>query len=174
MHSQRTLSQWIAAGAVVPVVLFTFGHVHGQSQPQGNTGAEAVFQGRPAMSGAQGGTGAMAGPPQGGVAPQSPAQPGGGLVLQAPAAIRDRDQSVPRQADQSVPRQGEQSVPRDPGVDTPNNKGDVAPRRDRDSGDVIKRDRENTGSTESTGKKVKKSAKRTYERSKHGGVPGIE
>src|SRR3954468_21087273 len=165
---QRSLSQWIAVAAVVPVVVFTFGHVYGQQQNQGSTGPEAVFAGRAAMAGAQAGTGAMAGPPQGGIGPQSADQPGGGLVLQAPSAIRNGNQApaAMRSGDQALPRQGEQVTPRDPGVGTPS-KGELAPRKDRDtSGDLIERDRESAGTTESTGRKVKKSAKRTYERSK--------
>ena len=171
MQSQRTLSQWIAIAAVVPVVVFTFGHVHGQAQNQGSTGAQATFQGRPAMAGAQAGTGAMAGPPQGGVAPQSTDQPGGGLVLRAPESIRNRD-VTPKQPDQDMPRQGEQAVPRDPGVDVPKD-GELSPRRDRDDGEVIKRDRDSAGTDQSTGKKVRKSARRTLEHSRRG-VPSVQ
>jgi hypothetical protein len=151
---QNTLSQWIAAAAVLPVTLCMIGHVYGQT---GSTGSEAVFQGRPAMAGAQGGTGAMAGPPQGGVGPQSVDQAGGGLVLRPPG-----------QNGTDAP------VPRDPGVGTPGNSGsDVTPKRDRDSdGAVQKRGRESSG-TESTTKKATRGAKRSYERSKHG-VSGVD
>ena len=171
MQSQRTLSQWIAVAAVVPVAVFAFGHVHGQAQNQGGTGAQATFQGRPAMAGAQGGTGAMAGPPQGGIARQATDQPGGGVVLRAPQDIRDRG-VPPKEPDQPVPRKGEEAVPRDPGVDAPKD-GELAPRRDRDSGEVIKRDRDSAATDESTGKKVRKSARRTLEHSRRG-VPSVE
>jgi hypothetical protein len=151
---QKTVSQWIAVATVLPVMVCMFGHVYGQG-----TGSEQVFQGRPAMSGAQGGTGAMAGPPQGGVAPQSVDQAGGGAVLRKPG----QDGS-------------EAPVPRDPGVGTPpTNNGDLKPQRDRDSGDVIKREREsgNSSGTQSTGQKAKRGVKRSYERSKHG-VSGVD
>ena len=148
---QKTLSQWIAAAAVLPVTLCMFGHVYGQG-----TGSDQVFQGRPAMAGAQGGTGAMAGPPQGGVSPQSVDQAAGGLVLRAPGKNTT-----------------DAPVPRDPGVGTPpGNTGDLKPQRDRDvDGGVVKRERDATGN--STGKKAKRAAKRTYERAKHG-VSGVD
>lgn len=151
---QNTLSNWIAAAAVLPVTLFMVGHVHGQG-----TGSEAVFQGRPAMAGAQAGTGAMAGPPQGGVAPQSVDQPGGGVQLRKPSGL-DRPAR-------------DEVVPRDPGVGTPGNAaGELKPKRDRDPGEVVKRDRDATG--DSTAKKAKRGVKRSYERARHGGVTGVE
>jgi hypothetical protein len=152
---QKTVSNWIAAAAVLPITLLMVGHVHGQG-----TGSEAVFQGRPAMAGAQGGTGAMAGPPQGGIAPQSVDQPGGGVQLRKPSGLDN-------------PTGGDQAVPRDPGMGTPGNTtGDLKPKKDRDAGDVVKRDRDATG--DSTAKKAKRSVKRSYERARHGGVGGVD
>ena len=146
---QTTLSHWIAAAAVLPVTLCMIGHVYGQ------TGSEAAFQGRPAMAGAQAGTGAMAGPPQGGVGPQSVDQPGGGLVLRKPGT--------------------DAPVPRDPGVGTPGDTGTgtgLAPKKDRDPGGVIKRERGTTG-TDSTTQKAKRGVKRSYERARRG-VSGVD
>ncbi|MGZ5847707.1 MAG: hypothetical protein ACXWJJ_09555 [Ramlibacter sp.] len=153
MLQQKTLSQWIAVAAVLPVTLFTFGHVHGQA-----TGSEAVFQGRPAIGGAQGGTGAMAGPAQGGVAPQSVDQSGGGIVLRRPGGATGTDTMVPR----------------DPGV-TPPEKGavDLKPQRDRDSGEVIKRERDSSATGDKTSSKVKRAARRSYDRVRHG-VSGVD
>lgn len=151
---QKTLSQWIAAATVLPVTVCMFGHVYGQG-----TGSEQVFQGRPAMAGAQAGTGAMAGPPQGGVGPQSVDQAGGGLVLRAPGQNGSGTDAP---------------VPRDPGVGAPGNTGDLKPRRDRDPGtDVIKRERDATGTGDSTTKKAKRGAKRSLERAKRG-VSGVD
>ena len=155
---QRTVSNWIAVAAVLPITLCMVGHVQGQV----STGSEAVFQGRPAMAGAQGGTGAMAGPPQGGVSPQSVDQPGGGVQLRKPTDLERPS--------------GEPSVPRDPGVGTPDNSGSggvLAPKRDRDPGEVVKKDRDATGTGESTTKKAKRGLKRSYERARHG-VPGVD
>lgn len=152
---QKTLSNWIAAAAVLPVTFFMVGHVHGQGT---TTGSEAVFQGRPAMAGAQAGTGAMAGPPQGGLAPQSVDQPGGGVQLRKPGGL---DQPA-----------RDEVVPRDPGLGAPGNAtGELKPKRDRDPGEVVRRDRDATG--DSTAKKVKRGVKRTYERARHG-VPGVD
>lgn len=152
---QKTVSNWIAVAAVLPITLCMVGHVYGQG-----TGSEAVFQGRPAMAGAQGGTGAMSGLPQGGVGPQSVDQPGGGVPLRKPSDL-DR------------PGGGEQSVPRDPGVGTPDNSGGLAPKRDRDSGDLVKKDRDAAGTGESTTHKAKRGLKRSYERARHG-VPSVD
>ena len=149
---QRTVSSWIAVAAVLPITLCMVGHVRGQV----STGSEAVFQGRPAMAGAQGGTGAMSGLPQGGVAPQSVDQPGGGVQLRKPSGLEQP--------------QGDQAVPRDPGVGTPGS-GELKPKRDRDPGEVVKRDRDATG--DSTAKKAKRGLKRSYERARHG-VPGVD
>lgn len=153
---QKTVSNWIAVAAVLPITLCMVGHVHGQG-----TGSEAVFQGRPAMAGAQAGTGAMAGPPQGGVAPQSVDQPGGGAPLRKPGGLEQ-------------PSGGEQSVPKDPGVSTPDNSaGGLTPKRDRDPGQVVKKDRDATGTANSTTKKAKRGIKRSYERARHG-LSGID
>ena len=150
---QKTLSNWIAAATVLPVALCMVGHVHGQG-----TGSEAVFQGRPAMAGAQGGTGAMAGPPQGGVAPQSVDQPGGGVPLRAPGGPSSTDQAVPR----------------DPGVTPAPGGGDLKPKRDRDATDgVVKRERDATGSENSTARKAKRATKRSYERARRG-LSGVD
>lgn len=153
---QKTVSNWIAVAAVLPITLCMVGHVDGQG-----TGSEAVFQGRPAMAGAQGGTGAMSGLPQGGVGPQSVDQPGGGVQLRKPSGL---DQVTG----------GDQPVPRDPGVATPDN-GNVglAPKRDRDAGEVVKKDRDAAGTGESTTHKAKRGLKRSYERARRG-VSGID
>jgi hypothetical protein len=50
---------------VLAALLLTLSEAHGQS-----TGAAAVFEGRPAIAGAQGGLGAQAGVPQGGIGVQ--------------------------------------------------------------------------------------------------------
>jgi len=54
-------THWIAVAIAASMALLAF-EAAGQS-----TGAQAVFEGRPAMAGAQAGLGAMAGPPQGGI-----------------------------------------------------------------------------------------------------------
>jgi hypothetical protein len=156
---QPTAWFWVVAAAIVAVALFTVGNVHGQT-----SGSAAAFEGRPAMAGAQGGTGAMAGPPQGGLAPQSPSDPGGGI-----AAPRNN----PAANGPTVPRDTG-PIPRDPGLDrSVGGSGEVRPQRDRD--DVIKRDRDDNGVQQQgrTTSKAKRAGKRTVERARHG-VSGVD
>ena len=68
MKIQHSPHHWIAVALVLAVLLLTLSEAHGQS-----AGAAATFEGRPAMAGAQAGQGAMAGPPQGGIAVESSA-----------------------------------------------------------------------------------------------------
>jgi hypothetical protein len=56
---------WISVALVLIALLLMLEEAHGQS-----TGSAAMFEGRPAMAGAQGGLGAQAGPPQGGIGVQ--------------------------------------------------------------------------------------------------------
>lgn len=64
--------------------------------------AGAVFQGRPAMAGAQAGLGAMAGPPQGGIGLQG--SDGAGLNLRKPRVIEEQTNPLPPVACADVPR----------------------------------------------------------------------
>jgi hypothetical protein len=84
-------THWVAVALATGLALLTLTDVHGQS-----TGAQAVFEGRPAMSGAQAGLGAMAGPPQGGIGLQG--AEGTGLNLRRPRIVdepRDMPQGTP-------------------------------------------------------------------------------
>lgn len=60
-------SHWLAVALVLAALMLALNEAHGQG-----AGAAAVFEGRPAMAGAQAGLGAQAGPPQGGVGVQGP------------------------------------------------------------------------------------------------------
>jgi hypothetical protein len=156
---QPTAWFWIVAAAVVAVALFTVGQAYGQS-----AGAATTFEGRPAMAGAQAGTGAMAGPPQGGLGPQSAEDPGAGI-----GARRDSGVTGP-------------AIPRDPGLGRGSGDGELRPQRDRGGdvaprgeGDVIKRDRDDHGlqqQGESAGK-AKRAGKRSIERARRG-VSGVD
>jgi hypothetical protein len=63
MKIRHSPHHWIAVALVLAVLLLTLSEAHGQS-----SGAAATFEGRAAVAGAQAGQGAMAGPPQGGIA----------------------------------------------------------------------------------------------------------
>lgn len=65
MKMHHSPGHWIAVALVLAFTLLTLSNLYGQ-----RTDAAATFQGRPAMAGAQGGVGAGAGPPQGGLGPQ--------------------------------------------------------------------------------------------------------
>lgn len=74
-------SHWIAVALVAGLGLLAF-EVAGQ-----DTTSTGMFQGRPALAGAQGGLGAQAGPPQGGIGLQG--SEGAQLTLRPPRAIRE-------------------------------------------------------------------------------------
>lgn len=128
---------WLAVALVVAVALFTVSHAWG-----GSTGSAAVFEGRPAMSGAQAGQGAMAGPPQGGISPQG--TDSGGVNLRPPSGLNAAAGTPP---------------PRDPGMTqvTPSS-ARSAVQRDRDDGAVSKQGRASG--------KVKRATKRVVRKEK--------
>jgi hypothetical protein len=125
---------WIAVAVAVAVLMLTFNVAHGQS-----TGAAAVFEGRPAMSGAQGGLGAQAGPPQGGIGLQG-SDTRAGIPGTAPATA-------------PAPNAGNVALP----APTDTAAKDIKPGRDQS----IAKDQRSV-------KKAKRAAKRTITRSRHG------
>jgi hypothetical protein len=82
MKTQHMPHHWILVALVLLACLLVVSELHGQS----SVGSDPNFQGRPAMAGAQGGLGAMAGPPQGGIGVQGTA--GIGPTVR-PAIIRN-------------------------------------------------------------------------------------
>ena len=89
-------SHWVAVALVLAALLLALNEAHGQS-----AGAGAVFEGRPAMAGAQGGLGAQAGPPQGGVGVQGPEAAQRNLHLRRPSGLGQLP-PVPGKADDEV------------------------------------------------------------------------
>lgn len=75
-------SHWVAVALVLAALMLALNEAHGQS-----AGAAAVFEGRPAMAGAQAGLGAQAGPPQGGVGVQGPEAAQRNLRLRRPSGL---------------------------------------------------------------------------------------
>lgn len=98
-HSRR---HWLIAAVVAALALLTLSEAWGQS-----TGAQAQFEGRPAMAGAQAGTGAAAGPPQGGVGVQESADTPGVVRIEPKPVPRERE--VPRD-ELRPPRQDRDSI----------------------------------------------------------------
>jgi hypothetical protein len=120
---------------------------HGQS-----TGAQAAFDGRPAMAGAQGGLGAQAGPPQGGIGVQGSEAAERGLHLRKPAGLEDRPQ-VTSELDDLRNAHKDAAVPRK----------DVAVKPGRD--------RSVAQDQRAIAPKVKRAARRTITRARHGVSP---
>lgn len=126
---------WLAVAVVAVVALFTFGPARGQGATAG-----ATFEGRPALAGAQGGLGAQAGMPQGGVGVQGNQAAQRQLNLRPPGGV----ESAPSPASRTSP------IPR-------RSDATLVPPKD----DVAREVRSPT-------RKVKKAAKRTLERSRTG------
>ena len=89
-------SHWVAVALVLAALLLALNEAHGQS-----AGAAAVFEGRPAMAGAQAGHGAQAGPPQGGVGVQGTQAAQRNLHLRPPSGLGGLPR-VPGKADDEV------------------------------------------------------------------------
>ena len=100
MKHQHRPTHWVAVAAIAALALLTFEAAGQNVQP--NTNALAVFEGRPAMAGAQAGLGAMAGPPQGGIGLQG--SDGAGLNLRAPHVIEQQMNRLPPVACADIPR----------------------------------------------------------------------
>lgn len=91
-HYPHHPSHWIAVAVVLGITLLTL-EAAGQTTATPSTNAQAVFEGRPTMAGAQAGLGAQAGPPQGGLGLQG--SDGAGLNLRKPQVIREQMAQAP-------------------------------------------------------------------------------
>jgi hypothetical protein len=95
-------THWLAVAIVIGVGLIAF-EAFGQQAPYGiSENASAVFQGRPAMAGAQAGLGAMAGLPQGGIGLQG--SDGAEINLRRPRVVDQQTNPLPAVACNDVPR----------------------------------------------------------------------
>ena len=104
MRYRHHPSHWIAVAVVLGLGLVAL-EVAGQqivNEVNISPNASAVYQGRPAMAGAQAGLGAMAGPPQGGIGLQG--SDGAGLNLRAPRIIEEQRSPLPPVACADLPR----------------------------------------------------------------------
>jgi hypothetical protein len=153
MKIHRTPYHWISVALILAALLFTLSEAHGQS-----TGSSASFEGRPAMAGAQGGLGAQAGPPQGGIGVQGSDA--------AQRTVTPRRQATP----QDLPQGTRGAVA---GIDVRTAKAeaaaahpDVRPPRDRNVKPA--RDRGIAKDQRGTTKKVTRTAKRALNRNRQG------
>ena len=84
MKMHHTRYYWILVALALVAFLLILPEAHGQS-----SGAAAVFEGRPALAGAQAGQGAQAGPPQGGIGVQISETSQPGVRLRRPSGVED-------------------------------------------------------------------------------------
>jgi hypothetical protein len=140
MKVHHSPHHWIPVALVLAALLLTVSLAHGQS-----AGAAAAFEGRPAMAGAQGGLGAQAGPPQGGIGVQG---------TDAAQRSVSRGQGMPL----DVPKGAGAPSGMDMAAAGTAARDEVKPVRDQG---VAKEQR-------STVKKAKRATKRTITRSRHG------
>jgi hypothetical protein len=147
MRMHHTPYHWILVGLIVVAFLLTLSHAYGQS-----TGAAAVFEGRPSMAGAQGGQGAQAGPPQGGIGVQGSQSAERSLRLHKPSGLED------------MPQGTRDDSPNVKSAATPVPATDVASRQEVLPG----RDHSLAKDQRSAVTKTKRAAKRTISRARHG------
>lgn len=140
MKVQHTSSHWVLVALILAALLFVLRDAHGQS------GSNALFEGRPAMAGAQGGLGAQAGMPQGGIGVQGTDAAQRSLRLGKPTGL-DEMRQAKRDGMDPV-----EAVDKDISL-----RKDMKPARDTS----VAKDRTTT-------RKVAKAAKRTLRQARHG------
>jgi hypothetical protein len=152
MKMQHPPYHWIMVALVLVALLLTLSEAHGQS-----AGAAATFQGRPALSGAQAGEGALAGPPQGGIGVQGSDLAERGLHLRKPSGVEEMPQG---KGDENA------GVAAAANTDAANADAakNVTPRRDI----APARDQSLAKDQRSSAKATKRAAKRTLSRARHG------
>jgi hypothetical protein len=151
MRSHHPPGHWIAVAVVLAFALLTLSNLYGQRRD-----ADATFQGRPAMAGAQGGVGAAAGPPQGGVGPQG-TEGAERIIGQPPLQTRPGVEVEPP-PDMAADRSDGFRKPEDAV-------------RDKDKSMTPKKDSGMAKEEKSATKKAKRAAKGTADRSRHGVSP---
>src|SRR3569832_551049 len=137
---------WIPVAIVLTIALLTLSNAFGQ-----RSDSSAVFEGRPAMAGANPGTGAMAGPPQGGI------------------GVQGQDQS--QNTLNKRPTQPSSVAPPPPEtVASANTDALDANKAVRKDTDIVPRDRDSgvTKHRRSVAQRAKDAVRRLVQRSRHG------
>lgn len=101
-HHFHHPTHWVAVALVAALALLAFEAAGQQATNNMSPNAQAVFQGRPSLAGAQAGLGAMAGPPQGGIGLQG--SDGAGLNLRRPHVVEQQMNPLPPVACADIPR----------------------------------------------------------------------
>ncbi|MBG9389023.1 hypothetical protein [Caenimonas aquaedulcis] len=141
MKVHHTPAHWVLVALTLAALLLVLRDAHGQG------GSAAVFEGRPAQAGANGGLGAQAGMPQGGIGVQGTDAAQRSLRLGKPTGLDEMRQAKREGLDMVEAADKDTSI-----------RKDIAPARDRS---VAKEERSST-------KKVAKSAKKTWRQARHG------
>ena len=139
MNTLHPPYHWISVALVASAALFTLSNAHGQTNDN-----SAVFQGRPVPSGANGGTGALAGPPQGLMGSQGTENTG--VAIRPPSGLRNMPQGKIDAAADSI----------------------AVNHAVRDGKDVIPRDNSFAPEQRSAKRKAKRVAKNTHDLARHG------
>lgn len=152
MRMHHSPTHWILVALVLIALLLILDEAHGQTpvppSPTQAMGAAGMFQGRPAMAGAQAGLGAEAGPPQGGIGVQGPQDAERAIHLRPPSAVTAAAQTTPA----APPPEIASATPSRRQIAQPRDRGYAS-----DKGSVTR--------------KVKRAAKRTIRRARTGTSP---
>jgi hypothetical protein len=154
MKTQHNPHHWVAVALVLAAFLLTLSEAHGQQ-----AGAAAQFEGRPAMAGAQGGLGAQAGPPQGGLGVQGTEAAERSTQLRKPSGLDEMQQARRAGEDVVAAAEANRAASAETRKETAARK-DVAPARDKG---VAKEQRST--------KKAARAVKRSISRARHGNAP---
>lgn len=144
MKIHHSPSHWVMVALVLAAFLLTLSEAHGQT-----TGAAGMFEGRPAIAGAQGGLGAQAGVPQGGIGVQGSDVAERSMQLRKPSGL-DEIRQARREGDTDAAIANAETA-----------RKDIAPERDKS---LAKDQRSAT-------KKAIRGAKRSISRARHGTSP---
>jgi hypothetical protein len=139
-------SHWVVVALALAAFLLTLTEAHGQS-----TGAAGVFEGRPAIAGAQGGLGAQAGVPQGGIGVQGSEVAERSVQLRKPSGLDEIQQAR---------REGTADAPVAAADTDVTVRKEVAPQRDK-----------SLAKDQRSAKKAVRGVKRSISRARHGTSP---
>lgn len=158
MKIQHRPSHWIVVALALAALLLTLSEAHGQS-----TGAAAVFEGRPAIAGAQGGQGAQAGVPQGGIGVQGSDIAERSMQLRKPSGLDEIRQARREGAAGTADANANAASTSTPAAGADTDMGarkDLAPQRDK-----------SLAKDQRSAKKAVRGVKRSISRAKHGTSP---
>lgn len=158
MKIQHPPYHWILVALVLAALMLTWTEAHGQG------GAAALFEGRPALAGAQGGQGAQAGVPQGGLGVQGSVASERSVRAASDPTELDQMRQARRDGEDVVAAAETASSATTATTDKTLNpnvaRKEVAPGRDQ-----------GLAKDQRSAKKAQRAAKRTISKARHGNAP---